>query len=59
MITGFKKTNSFFVTPVYTTALGQGGTRFQSQMNNRVSRLILSGKPEDTKLIVFYTVAKE
>lgn len=59
MITGFKKTDSFLVTPVYTTALGQGGTRFQSQMNNRVSRLVLSGKPEDIKLIVFYTEAKE
>lgn len=59
MITGFKKTDSFLVTPVYTTGLGQGGTRFQSQMNNRVSRLVLSGKREDIKLIVFYTEAKE
>ena len=54
------KTNgSFLVTPVYTTALGQGGTRYDSQFNNRVSRLVLSAKPEDTKLIVFYTQAKE
>ncbi len=59
MITDYKKTNSFLVAPVYTNALGQGGTRFQSQMNNRVSRLVMSGKPEDIKLIVFYTEAKE
>lgn len=59
VLSGTKKNESFLLTPVYTTALGQGGTRYDSQLNNRVSRLVLSAKPEDTKLIVFYTQAKE
>ena len=59
VLAGTKKNDSFLLTPVYTTALGQGGTRYDSQLNNRVSRLVLSAKPEDTKLILFYTQAKE
>ena len=59
ILAGTKKNGSFLVTPVYTTALGQGATRYDSQLNNRVSRLVLSSKPEDTKLILFYTQAKE
>ncbi len=59
VLEGTKKNDSFLLTPVYTTALGQGATRYDSQLNNRVSRLVLSAKPEDTKLILFYTQAKE
>ncbi len=59
VLEGTKKNDSFLLTPVYTTALGQGGTRYDSQLNNRVSRLVLSAKPGDTKLILFYTQAKE
>lgn len=59
VLAGIKKNDSFLLSPVYTTALGQGGTRYDSQLNNRVSRLVLSAKPEDTKLILFYTQSKE
>jgi hypothetical protein len=59
ILSGSKTNESFLVTPVYTQSLGQGGTRYDSQFNNRVSRLVLSGKPEDIRLIVFYTQAKE
>jgi len=59
VLAGAKTNDSFLVTPVYTQSLGQRGTRYDSQFNNRVSRLVLSGKPEDIKLIVFYTQAKE
>jgi hypothetical protein len=59
VLSGSTKNESFLLTPVYTTALGQGGTRYDSQLNSRVSRLVLSAKPEDTKLILFYTQAKE
>ncbi|GAB3174450.1 hypothetical protein GCM10027291_32710 [Telluribacter humicola] len=59
ILSGTKKNNSFLMTPIYTNALGQQGTRFESQLNNRVSRLVVGNKPGDVKLIVFYTVAKE
>ncbi len=59
ILSGTKKNDAFLVSPVYTQALGQGGTRYQSQFNNRVSRLLLSTKKEDLKLIVFYTQARE
>ncbi|GAB2779618.1 DUF4270 family protein [Rhabdobacter roseus] len=58
ILTGYKKRNSFLVTPVYTGNLGADGTRFESQMNNNVSRLAIGTQPEDVKLIVFYTVAQ-
>lgn len=59
ILTGNKKNNSFLLTPVYTQSLGQAGTRFESQLNNRISRMVVGNKPEDVKLIVFYTVARE
>lgn len=58
--TGAKKNNSFLVAPIYTNAIpDQGGAPYQSQLNNRVTRLVLGSKPGDVKLIVFYTEAKE
>ena len=59
IISGVQKYDSFLVTPAYTDALGQGSTRYQSQLNNRVTRLVVGSKPGDVKLIVFYTEAKE
>ncbi len=60
ILTGFNKHNSFLVAPVYTSAIpDQGGARYQSQLNNRVTRLLIGSKPGDVKLIVFYTEAKE
>lgn len=60
ILTGFSKNNSFLVAPIYTNLIpDQGGTRYQSQLNNRVNRLLLSAKKEDLKLIVFYTQARE
>lgn len=59
ILSGRKTNNSFLLTPIYTTSLGQAGTRFESQLNNRVTRLVVGTKPGDLKLIVFYTVAKE
>ncbi|WP_247236929.1 DUF4270 family protein [Telluribacter sp. SYSU D00476] len=59
ILSGRKTNNSFLLTPIYTNTLGQTGTRFESQLNNRVNRLVVGTKPGDLKLIVFYTVAKE
>ncbi|WP_229580333.1 DUF4270 family protein [Persicitalea jodogahamensis] len=59
IISGVKKYDSFLVSPSYTDALGQSSTRYQSQLNNRVTRLVIGSKPEDVKLVVFYTEAKE
>lgn len=59
ILAGSKTNESLMVTPVYIQTLAQRGTLYDSQFNNRVSRLVLSGKPEDVKLIVFFTKAKE
>lgn len=60
ILSGANKNNSFLVAPIYTSAIpDQGGARYQSQLNNRVTRLVLGSKPGDVKLIVFYTEAKE
>jgi hypothetical protein len=59
ILSGTKKNNSFLLTPIYTQQLGLEGTRFESQLNNRVNRLVVGTKPEDVKLILFYTVARE
>ncbi len=59
VLSGVKKNNSFLLSPAYTDQLGQGNTRYQSQLNNRVTRLVLGSTPKDLKLIVFYTEAKE
>ncbi len=59
VLSGAKKTDAFLVGPVYTPPLNQSGVYLQSQYNNLVSRLLLSAKKEDVKLIVFYTQARE
>lgn len=60
ILSRFNKNNSFLVAPIYTNAIpDQGGAPYQSQLNNRVTRLVLGSKPGDVKLIVFYTEAKE
>ena len=59
IISGVQKYDSFLVSPAYTDQLGVGSTRYQSQLNNRVTRLVVGSKPGDVKLVVFYTEAKE
>ncbi len=59
ILSGVTKNNSFLVSPSYTSQLGLGGTRYQSQFDNRVTRLVVGSKPGDVKLLVFYTEAKE
>ena len=59
ILSGANKNSSFLITPVYTQSLGQGGTKFESQFNNRVTRVVFGSKPEDIELIVFYTRARE
>src|SRR5690606_17345432 len=58
ILAGHKKRNSFLVTPVYTNSLEAYGSRFESQMNNQVSRMAIGTQPKDVELVVFYTEAQ-
>jgi hypothetical protein len=59
ILTGFKKNDSFLLTPVYMNPSSQNGgsVYFPQLMSNSVNRVAFSNKPNDIKFIVFYTQA--